>query len=118
RYFNVGAQLNRPLDRTAFYLGYRHIDPVDSRTLLGSVSYVFSAKYAMTAATAYDFGAQRGQQNTLVFTRMGTAVMVSFGVTYNAMVNNFGLVLEIVPNLMAGRSRGLGGSTSLMARPH
>ena len=52
RFFTVGANINRP-DRTNFYLGYRHYDPLESRAIVGAVTYAFSAKYAITASTIY-----------------------------------------------------------------
>jgi hypothetical protein len=103
RAFNVGAFLNRP-DRTTFYVGYRFIDPIDQRALTGAVTYLFSPKYAMTAAATYDFGINQSMSNSLVFTRMGTDLSISVGFTYNALLNNFGFTLEVLPNLVAMRS--------------
>lgn len=100
RVFTVGAYLNRA-DRTNFFVGYRTIDPVDSRALTGAVSYIFSPKYAITASATYDFGIQEALSNSLVVTRMGTDLTVSMGFTYNALVNNFGFTLEIIPNIVA-----------------
>ena len=50
RVFTVGIVLNRP-DATNFYLGYRQIDPLESRAVIASVTYAFSPKYAVTAST-------------------------------------------------------------------
>jgi hypothetical protein len=111
RVFTVGAFLNRP-DRTNFYIGYRDIFPVDSRALTGAVNYIFSPKYAITALSTYDFGTHQSISNSLVFTRMGTDVQVSFGFSYNAILNNFGVTLEILPNLIPQGQR-LPGTHSL-----
>src|SRR5262249_29442107 len=99
REWTLGAFLNRP-DRTNFYVGYRQIDPLNSRALTAAVTYIFSAKYAMTASSTYDFGTRQAQSSSLVFTRMGTDIQVSLGVTYNALQSSFGVLFEIVPNLV------------------
>lgn len=107
RVFTIGAYMNRP-DRTNFYIGYRTIDPVDSRALTGAVTYILSPKYALTGASTYDFGTNQSLSNSLVVTRMGSDLTVSFGFTYNAIVNNFGFTLEVVPNIVSvGRVRTL-----------
>ena len=99
RVYTVGVFLERP-DRTNFFFGYRHIDPVESRAVTGAISYVFSPKYAMTASSTYDFGTNESQSNSLFFTRMGSDLALSLGVTYNALQNNFGVLLEILPNVV------------------
>lgn len=120
--FTLGAHYNRT-DRTGFFMGFRYIDPVESRALTGSVTYVFSPKYAGTAGCTYDFGTKQNQSTELSLTRIGSDFQVTFGVTYNAMQQNFGVKLEIVPNLIAqsgrysgmkgiGLNQGFGGSAS------
>ena len=104
REWTLGAFLNRP-DRTNFYVGYRQIDPLNSRALTAAVTYIFSAKYAMTASSTYDFGTRQAQSSSLVFTRMGTDIQVSLGVTYNALQSSFGVLFEIVPNLVPANHR-------------
>jgi hypothetical protein len=99
REWTVGAFLNRP-DRTNFFLGYRQINLVNSRALTAAVTYIFSAKYAMTASSTYDFGTRQAQSSSLVFTRMGSDIQVSLGVSYNALQSSFGVLFEIVPNLV------------------
>jgi hypothetical protein len=107
--FTVGAYFNRP-DRTNFYLGYRETDPLNSRALVGSVNYVFSAKYAMTGTATYDL-ANKIQSNSLSFTRMGSDLQLVFGVNYNSTLSSFGVTFEIFPNLVPENRRvpGLGG---------
>ena len=102
RVFTIGAFLNRP-DRTNFFLGYRQIDPVNSKAVTGSVSYVLSPKYAVTGASTYDFGTSLALSNSLIVTRMGKDLQVALGVTYNALQNNFGLLVQVLPNLAAQR---------------
>jgi lipopolysaccharide export system protein LptA len=111
--FTIGAFLNRP-DRTNFYLGYRQIEPLQSRLVSASVTYVFSPKYAMTFSTAYDFGPANVQSNSLVLTRIGTDLQVSLGVTYNSLTQSVGAVFEIVPNLAANLHRGGAGSLAAL----
>jgi hypothetical protein len=42
-----------------------------------------------------------------MFTRMGSDIQVSLGVSYNALQNNFGVLFNIVPNLLPA-NRALG----------
>jgi hypothetical protein len=102
RFFSFGAYLNRT-DRTSLFLGYRQIDPLESKAVTAAISYVFSPKYAMTASSTYDFGTSQALSNSLVLTRMGSDVQVSLGLTYNALVNTFGVTFEIIPNLVGNR---------------
>jgi hypothetical protein len=104
RVFTIGTFFNRP-DRTSMYLGYREIDPLSSRAVSGAITYIFSPKYAMTASATYDFGTNQSQSNSLVFTRMGSDLQVSFGVNYNSILNNFGVTFEIVPNVVPQNKR-------------
>ncbi len=108
RLTTVGLYFNRP-DRTNFYVGYRQIDPLQSKAVTGAVSYVFSPKYAISAASVYDFGTSQSLSNYLSLTRMGTDVQVTVGVTYNAVTNDFGAIFQIIPNLVpqAGRLPGV-----------
>jgi hypothetical protein len=104
RVFTIGGFFNRP-DRTNFYLGYRQIEPLQSRAVTGSMTYVFSPKYALTASSTYDFGTSLALSNSVLFTRIGSDIQVSLGFTYNALQNNFGFLFQIVPNLVpAGRA--------------
>lgn len=113
RVFNLGAYLGRP-DATNLYLGYRHIDPLESRALVGSLTYPMSAKYAFTGASVWDFGVDQ-LNHSLVLTRMGTDLMVSFGVTYNSTLSTFGVTFEVLPVLLPSRYRtgGFGANTGL-----
>lgn len=95
---NIGGFYNRD-DRTNLYLGFRYYNPIDSRLLTGAVNYVFSPKYALTASSSYDFGANEALSNSLVLTRMGKDLQVSLGLSYNATTNNFGLTFQIIPIL-------------------
>jgi hypothetical protein len=108
RVWNVGLILERP-ERALFYLGYRHIEPVDSQAVLFNATYIFSPKWAATVGSIYDFGQKESLGNTLVLTRIGTDLQIGFGIHYDALTNNFGVTFEILPALAPGRIRGLSG---------
>jgi hypothetical protein len=109
RVFNIGAFLNRP-DRTSFYVGYRQIDPLQSKAVTGSATYIFSPKYAMTAMVTYDFGVNM-ELTSLMLTRMGSDLQVSVGITYNSILSTVGATFEIIPNIVPPNKRipGLAG---------
>jgi hypothetical protein len=103
RVFSVGAFLNRP-DRTNFYIGYREIDPLNSQALTGSVTYVISPKYAVSATASYDFGNQI-QSNSVSFTRMGSDLQITLGLGYNSTLSSFSFTFEIWPILVPENRR-------------
>jgi len=105
RVFNAGVLLNRP-DATNLYLGYRHLDPLESRAVVASLSYAFSAKYAITLGTVWDFGIEQKNYSVMV-TRIGTDLRFSLGVAYNSTTDNFNLLFEIVPNLFRNKAGGM-----------
>lgn len=119
RYCEVGTFFYRD-DRTTLSMAYKHVDPIQSRLVSLSANYVFSPKYAMTLLTTYDFGYQESLTNALLFTRVGTDAAVTFGFSYNTLIKNFSLVLNIVPNLAASqespvpyRYSGFGGAGAM-----
>ena len=97
RVFNVAGQYQRP-DGTLFTLGYRTIDPIESRAVIAQVAYQFSPKYYVTGSGVWDIGLQ---QNFYSFgvTRIGTDLQVTLGFSYNSTINNFGVNFSIIPNL-------------------
>jgi hypothetical protein len=103
RVFSIGAFLNRP-DRTSFFIGYRQIDPLNSQAVTGSITYIFSPKYALTASTTYDFGTSV-QSNSLQLTRMGSDLQVNLGFSYNSTTSSFGVTFEIIPNILPPNKR-------------
>jgi hypothetical protein len=111
RVFTLGGYLNRS-DRTNFYLGYRSIEPVESKALTGAATYIFSPKYAVTGSSTYDFATFQSVSNSLVLTRVGTDLQVSLGFTYNAMQDNFGFTFEILPTIASGGGRYVGPSSN------
>jgi len=73
----------------------------------------------MTLLTAYDFGYKSSLTNSLLFTRVGTDLALTVGFSYNSLVKDFSLVVNIVPNLIANqqspvpyRYGGYGGAGS------
>jgi hypothetical protein len=99
-YFNLNAIFSRP-DGTNFTLGYRQTNPLGSKALLAILSYQLSQKYSVGIAAVYDFGTNQSQTTSFNFSRTGTDITVSVGFSYNALVNNFGLQLLILPNAAA-----------------
>jgi len=112
RYYSFGGQFSRP-DNTQFFLGYRQIDPIESKAVTGAVTYIFSTKYMVTAQATYDFGVQKAQTNSLIFSRVGTDVRFNLGFNYDALIQNFGVTFELIPNILANSIRG-GGLGSLL----
>ncbi len=110
RVWGVGATINAP-DTTNFLISYWQLDPVGSKAVIAQATFPFSAKYAMTASTTWDFGAKE-QVYTVLLTRKGTDVLVGFGFSYNSILRTFGVNFEIVPNLLLSRlSPSTPGST-------
>ena len=81
-------------------MGYREIDPLDSKAVSSSITYIFSPKYSMTSIASYDFGI-KAEVFSLIFTRMGSDLQASVGVSYNSFVNSFNFTFQIVPNVAA-----------------
>lgn len=103
RVFAFGATINRP-DTTNFLLSYRQLDPLGSRAVIAQVTFPFSAKYALTASTTWDFGVHN-QVYSILLTRKGTDVMLGLGISYNSIINNFSFTFEVIPNLLLSRLR-------------
>ena len=51
------------------------------------------------------FGTGQNLSTAVILTRMGSDLQVSLAVTYNALQNNFGVNLEVLPNVVASRPR-------------
>ena len=70
--------------------------------------YPFSAKYALSANTVWDFG-NNIRTYGVCLSRMGTDVMVNVRLNYNSTLNTFGFAFEMIPNLArrTGRSANL-----------
>jgi hypothetical protein len=63
----------------------------------------------MTAASVYDFGINQSLANSLTVTRIGSDLTVSVGFSYNAVLNNFGFTMEVLPNVVASTRRSSAG---------
>lgn len=107
RAFDVGAIYQRP-DSTTLYMGYRQIDPLQSKAIVASLIYPLSGKYAISASTVWDFGVDV-RTYSLLLSRMGTDLLFSFGVSYNSTLNTVSAVVEVLPNL-ARRPSGRTGA--------
>ncbi len=117
RVFNIGGNINRP-DGASLYLGYRQLDPLNSKAVVASIGYVLSQKYALNASTVWDFGVEQ-QTYGIGITRTGTDIQMTLGVSYNSVLSNFGIQFEIIPNLVKSAIRtspGLGNNYSLVGR--
>jgi long-subunit fatty acid transport protein len=98
RYYTIGAAFNRP-DRTSFSLSYRQADPLNSRAVNGSLTYQLSPRYFLNTSTSYDFGIH-AIANTFNLVRQGSDLTISLGMTYNSLVNSFGIQFMVMPNLL------------------
>jgi hypothetical protein len=119
RVTSVGLYMSRP-DNTSFYIGYRQIDPLLSKAITASISYIFSPKYQLTASATYDFGIQV-ESTSLFLTRIGSDLQMSFGLTYNSVLSTVGFSFMLVPNLLPANQRvpgtgGFGSSTFASGR--
>lgn len=111
-YYTVGSYFNRP-NGNMLYLGYRQIDPVNSRAVIGTIGYQLSRRYYVNAAVSYDFGINQALSNSLTLTRTGTDLTISIGFTYNSLVNNFGFQFLITPNMLTALTGGRFAGTPL-----
>jgi hypothetical protein len=115
RYWNVAAYFTR-FDGTAFNIAYRSFEPVHSRLVSATITYVFSPKYSASYTTAYDFGITNNQSNQLSLMRRGTDLTWSVGFSYNALLNNFGFNFMVIPNLLAQRATLMPGNNFLSSQ--
>jgi hypothetical protein len=121
RYWSMTGYYNRP-DGVNYSLSFRWYDPVGSREASAAISYMFSPKYALTFAVAYDFGLSENQSTSLMLTRIGTDLTWTIGFSYNALINNFSFNFMIIPNLLAQQGGGaispggIGGAGMMQGR--
>lgn len=117
RVFNFGGILNR-YDGTSFSLGYRQIDPLNSKAVIANLGYTFSQKYSINASTTWDFGVNM-QTYSFGIVRTGTDIQMTLGLSYNSVLKNFGFQFEIIPNLLKTSMRsspGVGNAFNLTGR--
>lgn len=105
RYYTIGSYFSRAAipgaTDTYLYLGYSQIDPLESKAVTAQLTYRFSQKYALSVISTYDFGIREALTNQFVMTRSGTDLTLSFGISYQAIVENVGFTFEIIPNIVA-----------------
>ena len=99
RYFNFAANFNRT-DGSSFFGAYRYADPIESRLVTAGLNYPLSRKYYLSFIANYDFGINQALSNQVSVARIGTDLTVLFGISYNSIVNNFGVQFALVPNLI------------------
>lgn len=96
--WSVGL-LSQRTARGSVYAGVRQIkgQGVDSQIATGSMSYLFSEKWAGTASTAYDLaeGMNRGQ--SLSLTRIGADFLFHFGFSFDQSKDSVGLAIALEP---------------------
>jgi hypothetical protein len=71
----------------------------------------------MTSILSYDFGI-KNEVVTLLFTRVGSDLQASAGISYNSYVNSFNFTFQLVPNAVAASVRGglMGMGNGLLGR--
>jgi hypothetical protein len=118
RTYTVGFDINRP-DGFAFGLGYRQLDPLNSKNVIANLQYTFSPKYMITGSSGFDFG-NNVQVNQVMVVRTGTDVQIGVGFAYNSIINTFSFMFEIYPNLLPANKRvpgAMGGVFQQMSAP-
>lgn len=107
---SVGLSSNRP-ELGSFFIGMRSIEgPISANILSGSVSYLMSDKWILTAGTSLDFGQTGNIGQTFRITRIGESFLVRLGVNVDASRGNIGAVLGIEPRFyQRDRSGGFDG---------
>ena len=108
RAFNFGGFLGKA-DSTNLYLGYRQIDPLESRSVVANFQYAFSDKYHMTASTTWDFGTDV-QSYGIGITRVGTDIQMTLSLNYNSITKTTGFNFELIPNLLKSKVGNAGVS--------
>ena len=87
-------------ERLRFYLGYYQLDPVGTNAVVWSSSYVINSKYAVTWSSTYDFGGSKNLGQSLMITRTGSDLQVSFGIGWDPLRDNVNATFEIYPTLL------------------
>jgi hypothetical protein len=107
--WSAGIFLERP-PRGSFYVGYSELDPIDSRVAQLAYNYWMSPKWISSFSTSHDFGETENLGQSLVLTRIGSDIVLRFGVSWNPLRDNFGIGFELQPRIYPGLHLGsLGG---------
>jgi lipopolysaccharide export system protein LptA len=96
--WNVGL-LSQRSARGSVYAGVRQIkgQGVDSQIATGSMSYLFSEKWAGTASNAYDLSEGQNRGQSLSLTRIGADFLFHFGFSYDQSKDNIGVAIALEP---------------------
>jgi hypothetical protein len=111
RQVTVGANLGRP-ESGSLYLGARSTEgPISSSVLLAYVNYKMSEKWIANGGMTYDLSKTGNIGNTIGFTRIGEAFLLSANMTYDASRQalgvNFGIEPRFLPRGRAGFVNGV-----------
>ncbi|MFT5326090.1 MAG: lipopolysaccharide export system protein LptA [Planctomycetaceae bacterium] len=96
--WNFGL-LSQRSARGSVYAGVREIkgQGVDSQIATGSMSYLFSEKWAGTASTAYDLSEGQNRGQSLSLTRIGADFLFHFGFSFDQSKDSVGLAIALEP---------------------
>lgn len=96
--WDVGL-LSQRSARGSVYAGVRQIkgQGVDSQIATGSMSYLFSEKWAGTASTAYDLSEGQNRGQSLSLTRIGADFLFHFGFSFDQSKDSVGLAIALEP---------------------
>ncbi|MDA0285122.1 MAG: hypothetical protein O3B86_17370, partial [Planctomycetota bacterium] len=96
--WNAGL-LSQRSARGSVYAGVRQVkgQGVDSQIATGSMSYLFSEKWAGTASTAYDLQEGKNRGQSLSLTRIGADFLFHFGFSFDQSKDSVGLAIALEP---------------------
>jgi lipopolysaccharide export system protein LptA len=96
--WNVGL-LSQRSARGSVYAGIREIkgQGIDSQIATGSMSYLFSEKWAGTASTAYDLSEGQNRGQSLSLTRIGADFLFHCGFSYDQSKDSVGVAIALEP---------------------
>lgn len=96
--WNVGL-LSQRSARGSVYAGVREIkgQGIDSQIATGSMSYLFSEKWAGTASTAYDLSEGQNRGQSLSLTRIGADFLFHCGFSYDQSKDSVGVAIALEP---------------------
>lgn len=98
--FTIGGFLMRP-PRGSLYLGLRVLEgPIDNRVLSFSYSYHMSPKWVSSFGTSVDLAEDGNIGQRFSITRIGESLLISAGVTVDAVRDNVGVQLAIEPRFL------------------
>jgi lipopolysaccharide export system protein LptA len=100
RQVSVGGNLGRP-ESGSLYLGARSTEgPISSSVLLAYLNYRMSEKWIANAGMTYDLSSTGNIGNTVGFTRIGEAFLLSMNANYDASRQALGVNFSIEPRFL------------------